>query len=173
MLLRMGRSGCSLMTTIPWSWRLTRGASRSAVEPCHLSEKTDTVSRSPCDRNIDLIRPFPKDMVDPPRESLRADAEPADKQIRDRKFLLNHFEAFMEGKLHAGEKYCEKDDNLNTGMSYLAQYWRMQRLIAFRISSGVLQASRPRTEFGSFRAEPIRSSLTVQLSRSHQTHPFG
>ena len=101
---------------------------------------TDLVILSP-NSHIDHIRPRSKDDFDTPRDSLRADVEPSDKKLRDRKFLLNHFEAYMEGKLHAGEKYCEKDTTLNTGMSYLAQYWRMKQLIVFRISSGVLQVS--------------------------------
>jgi hypothetical protein len=95
-----------------------------------------------CRRYIDLIRPHHKDLVSPPRESIRANADVTDKTIKDRIFLLNHFEAYMEGKLHAGEKYCETDASLNTGMSYLAQYWRLNKLIAFRMSSGVLQVSR-------------------------------
>lgn len=95
-----------------------------------------------CRRYIDLIRPHHKDLVSPPRESIRANSEVTDKTIKDRIFLLNHFEAYMEGKLHAGEKYCETDASLNTGMSYLAQYWRLNKLIAFRMSSGVLQVSR-------------------------------
>lgn len=65
--------------------------------------------------------------------------EPSDKDLKDRKFLLNHFEAYMEGKLHAGEKYCYKNMELQTGMTFMSKYWRLKHLVAFRMSSGVLQ----------------------------------
>ena len=137
---RMDRLEFNSMTILPWSWPPTKRASSPLRSCLQWASALISMILSP-NSHIDHIRPRSKDDFDTPRDSLRADVEPSDKKLRDRKFLLNHFEAYMEGKLHAGEKYCEKDTTLNTGMSYLAQYWRMKQLIVFRISSGVLQVS--------------------------------
>jgi hypothetical protein len=76
------------------------------------------------------------------RKSIPVETEPTEKDVKDRKYLLHHFEAYMEGKLRAGEKYCVKDMKLDTGMTYMLRYWQLKPLLAFRMSSGVLQVSR-------------------------------
>ena len=73
---------------------------------------------------------------------MSADVEPTSKTIADRKFLLHHFEAYMEGKLRAAEKACDRGTKSSTELTYMMRYWRLKHLMAFRLSSGVLQVSR-------------------------------
>jgi cell cycle serine/threonine-protein kinase CDC5/MSD2 len=101
-----------------------------------------TITDLPLGSSIDLVKPKDADGVQCTRQSLSADVDPTNKDIADRKFLLHHFEAYMEGKLHAAEKVCERDPNTKTGMPYMTRYWRVKHLMAFRLSNGVLQVSR-------------------------------
>jgi len=91
--------------------------------------------------SIDLIEPKDAEGIQCTRRSLSADVEPTSKTIADRKFLLHHFEAYMEGKLRAAEKACDKGTKSNSELTYMMRYWRLKQLMAFRLSSGVLQVS--------------------------------
>jgi polo-like kinase 1 len=107
---------------------------------CEVSEQAIDLTR-PYSSTIDVLKPLDGEGMQCARGSILAADEPTDKEMIDRKFLLHQFEAYMEGKLHAAQKYIVPDKPVETGMSYVVKYWRLKTLMAFRISSGILQVS--------------------------------
>jgi cell cycle serine/threonine-protein kinase CDC5/MSD2 len=62
--------------------------------------------------------------------------------IKNKIYLLKHFEGYIMNKLWGGRDYQFQDVNRTKGMEWVQKYLRMKHVIVFKLSHDVLQVSR-------------------------------
>lgn len=115
-------------------------------------------------RTLDYIVPSndAADSTSHSRQGYRVDQIPDDEQVQEKVYLLDHFEQYMANKLYTGQSFTYEDLELQHGMVFLAKYWRMKYVIAFRLSNDVLQVSyHVRCRATNFRLIPPASSIST------------
>lgn len=73
------------------------------------------------------------------RANYQIDAYPS--ELRNKVYLLHHFENYMMDKLFGEQPYTFRDMELTKGMVFVTRYLRMKHVIVFRLSNDVLQVS--------------------------------
>jgi hypothetical protein len=79
------------------------------------------------------------DMSNGQRENYPIDEYPLD--LKNKVFLLRHFEGYILEKLLGHHEYHYTDLELKEGMVYITKYLRMKHVILFRLSNDILQVS--------------------------------
>ncbi|OCF59904.1 PLK/PLK1 protein kinase [Kwoniella mangroviensis CBS 10435] len=103
----------------------------------HFNDSTSLVL-APGKQHFDDIRPTASDdLSHHTRRSHSIDAYPSD--LKNKVYLLKHFESYMLDKLFLEQPYTYDDVNLKTGMVFIVKYLRMKHVILFRLSNDVLQ----------------------------------
>ncbi|WWD06083.1 hypothetical protein V865_004168 [Kwoniella europaea PYCC6329] len=103
----------------------------------HFNDSTSLVL-APGKQHFDDIRPTASDdLSHHTRRSHSIDTYPSD--LKNKVYLLKHFESYMLDKLFLEQPYTYDDVNLKTGMVFIVKYLRMKHVILFRLSNDVLQ----------------------------------
>nr|XP_019014240.1 PLK/PLK1 protein kinase [Kwoniella pini CBS 10737]OCF53021.1 PLK/PLK1 protein kinase [Kwoniella pini CBS 10737] len=103
----------------------------------HFNDSTSLVL-APGKQYFDDIRPTTTDdLSHHTRRSQGIENYPSD--LKNKVYLLKHFESYMLDKLFLEQPYTYDDVNLKTGMVFIVKYLRMKHVILFRLSNDVLQ----------------------------------
>ncbi|WWC85535.1 uncharacterized protein L201_000399 [Kwoniella dendrophila CBS 6074] len=103
----------------------------------HFNDSTSLVL-APGKQYFDDIRPTSSDdLSHHTRRSHNIETYPAD--LKNKVYLLKHFEQYMLDKLFLEQSYTYEDIGLKTGMVLIVKYLRMKHVILFRLSNDVLQ----------------------------------
>ncbi|WWC57830.1 uncharacterized protein I303_100365 [Kwoniella dejecticola CBS 10117] len=103
----------------------------------HFNDSTSLVL-APGKQHFDDIRPTSSDdLSHHTRRSHGIDKYPSD--LKNKVYLLKHFESYMLDKLFLEQPYTYDDVDLRTGMVFIVKYLRMKHVILFRLSNDVLQ----------------------------------
>ncbi|WVQ94034.1 hypothetical protein IAU59_001112 [Kwoniella sp. CBS 9459] len=103
----------------------------------HFNDSTSLVL-APGKQHFDDIRPSgTDDLLQNVRRNHMIDSYPSD--LKNKVYLLKHFENYMLDKLFGEQPYTFNDLSLTTGMTFVIRYLRMKHVILFRLSNDVLQ----------------------------------
>ncbi|WRT63607.1 uncharacterized protein IL334_000530 [Kwoniella shivajii] len=103
----------------------------------HFNDSTSLVL-APGKQHFDDIRPTASDdLSQNTRRSHGIETYPVD--LKNKVYLLKHFESYMLDKLFGEQPYTYDDRHLKTGMVFIVKYLRMKHVILFRLSNDVLQ----------------------------------
>ncbi|WVN87353.1 uncharacterized protein L203_102531 [Cryptococcus depauperatus CBS 7841] len=103
----------------------------------HFNDSTSLVL-APGKRHFDDIRPAGgDDLSQNIRRNHSIDRYSPD--LKNKVYLLKHFENYMLDKLFGDQPYTFEDRDLTTGMVFVVKYLRMKHVILFRLSNDVLQ----------------------------------
>ncbi|WVQ80413.1 hypothetical protein IAT38_002518 [Cryptococcus sp. DSM 104549] len=103
----------------------------------HYNDSTSLVL-APGKRYFDDIRPRGNDdLSQNVRRNHNIDRYPSD--LKNKVYLLRHFENYMMDKLFGDQPYTFVDEALTTEMVFVVKYLRMKHVILFRLSNDVLQ----------------------------------
>lgn len=92
-------------------------------------------------RHFDMIQPAAQgDLVHGLRRNYPADDYP--KELKNKVYLLKHFESYMLNRLYGDQPYTFEDSATTQGMVFISRYLRMKHVILFRLSNDVLQVSK-------------------------------
>ncbi|KIR55150.1 PLK/PLK1 protein kinase [Cryptococcus gattii Ru294] len=103
----------------------------------HFNDSTSLVL-APGKRYFDDIRPAgADDLSQNIRRNYSIERYPSD--LKNKVYLLKHFENYMLDKLFGDQPYTFEDKELTTEMVFVVRYLRMKHVILFRLSNDVLQ----------------------------------
>ncbi|ODN75912.1 hypothetical protein L202_05897 [Cryptococcus amylolentus CBS 6039] len=103
----------------------------------HFNDSTSLVL-APGKKHFDDIRPTGSDDLSQNiRRNHLIERYPSD--LKNKVYLLKHFENYMLDKLFGDQPYTFEDKELTTGMVFVVKYLRMKHVILFRLSNDVLQ----------------------------------
>lgn len=101
---------------------------------------SSSLALAPGKRHFDHVQPSSSgDPNSARRETYDVDQAPRD--MRNKLFLVRHFETYMLERLLRQEPYVYSDVEMTSGMVYVTKFLRMKHVIVFRLSNDVLQAS--------------------------------
>ncbi|OCF44225.1 PLK/PLK1 protein kinase [Kwoniella heveanensis CBS 569] len=103
----------------------------------HFNDSTSLVL-APGKEHFDDIRPSgTDDLLQNVRRNHMINSYPSD--LKNKVYLLKHFENYMLDKLFGEQPYTYNDLSLTTGMTFVIRYLRMKHVILFRLSNDILQ----------------------------------
>jgi hypothetical protein len=86
-------------------------------------------------------------------------------ELKNKVYLLKHFEGYIMGKLYGDYKYTFLDLQRTKGMHFVQKYLRMKHVIVFKLSHDVLQVALELCIWGNM-TNATGSSIFMTIRRS-------
>lgn len=127
---------------------------------------SSSLALAPGKKHFDHVLPSSSgDPSNAQRETYNVDRTP--RELRNKLFLVRHFETYMVERLLRQEDYVYSDVEKESGMVYVTKFLRMKHVIVFRLSNDVLQVRL----LCLTRIEISNLTMLVQLLRSYEIDP--